>query len=59
MAIESIKSFDTIGLTAGPISFSPESHGGQDAAVFLKFDGEKSTPITGSYRSLWKWESKK
>jgi branched-chain amino acid transport system substrate-binding protein len=56
-AVENIKNLR--GAQAGPISFSPDNRAAQEAAIFLKFDGEKAVKVPGSYRSIWKWEGKK
>jgi branched-chain amino acid transport system substrate-binding protein len=57
-ALENTTYYDP-GLHAGPFKFGPADHAGQESAIYLKFDGEKTTPIPGSYESIWKWEGKK
>ena len=49
--------FDT-GVMAGPIKFSPLNHAAQESAIYMKFDGVKTTRIPGSYASLWKYQKK-
>jgi branched-chain amino acid transport system substrate-binding protein len=53
-AVENITHFDS-GLMSGPVEFSATDHAAVEAAVYLKFDGEKATLIPGSFPSLWRW----
>ena len=46
------------GVMAGPIELTPTDHAGQKSAIYLKFDGEKSTVVPGTYRSLWVYQPK-
>ncbi|QEI08560.1 ABC transporter substrate-binding protein [Pigmentiphaga aceris] len=47
--------FDS-GVMAGPIEFTPTDHAAQKAAIYLKFDGDKSTLVPGTFKSVWKYE---
>lgn len=46
------------GVMAGPIELTPTDHAAQKSAIYLKFDGEKSTVVPGTYRSLWVYQPK-
>lgn len=47
--------FDS-GVMAGPIEFSPTDHAAQKAAIYLKFDGDKSTLVPGTFKSVWSYQ---
>lgn len=53
-AMETLE-FDS-GLMAGPVKFSPDNHAANEAAIFIKWDGDSSTRVPGSYASEWKHE---
>jgi branched-chain amino acid transport system substrate-binding protein len=47
--------FDS-GVMAGPIEFSPTDHAAQKAAIYLKFDGDTSTLVPGTFKSVWTYQ---
>lgn len=47
--------FDS-GVMAGPIEFTPTDHAAQKAAIYLKFDGDTSTLVPGTFKSVWTYQ---
>jgi branched-chain amino acid transport system substrate-binding protein len=55
LAAMSTMKFDS-GVMAGPIEFTPTDHAAQKAAIYLKFDGDKSTLVPGTFKSVWTYQ---
>lgn len=49
--------FET-GIMAGPVEFSDIDHAANENAIFLKFNGDTSTLVPGSYENRWTYTKK-